>query len=255
MSETTAVTLITGASSGLGAALAPLLAADGHVLALGARRIEPLQELASEIEATGGRVLAVPMDVSDREAVRSAFDTIESELGPVECLVANAGRSGPLSAKRFDTDKLHRVMSVNFFGAAYCIERALPGMIERKRGHIIGVSSLAGFRGMPGFGSYNASKAALITLLEGLRIEGRRLGIDVTVVCPGFVKTPLTADNKFPMPFLMEVEDAAARIHKAIRRRERLTLFPWPMRPFIRLMQIMPAWMYDLALGSMAPKG
>lgn len=250
------ITFLTGASSGLGAALAPLLAADGDTVILAARRAEPIEALANRIRADGGRALAVPLDVTDREAVRAAVRRVEQEIGPIDTMIANAGVADLTPIDRFDAAKVERIFRTNVFGAVYCYEAVLPGMIERRSGHLVGVSSLAGYRGLPGTGAYAASKAALTVLLESLRIEARAHGIAVTTICPGFVKTPMTAKNRHPMPFLMELEDAARHLHRAIRRKATEYAFPWPLASLVKGGRFVPNGLYDRLLANQrADKG
>lgn len=244
----TRVAFITGASSGLGAGLARHFARDGYAVAIAARREERLEKLATEIRDAGGEVLVCPLDVADRDAVRAAFEKTANELGEVDTLIANAGVTGYLPARKFEVDTLQRTMNINFYGVAHCIENVLPSMLERGRGHIVGVSSLAGFRGTPKLGPYNASKAALTSLLESLRIECRPRGVDVTVVCPGFVHTELTAKNNFPMPFALTEDEAVRRIYRAIGRKRRLYAFPWPLSAITRLGYAVPTWIWDTPL-------
>jgi short-subunit dehydrogenase len=243
------VTFLTGASSGLGWALAPLLAKDGDAVALAARREAPLQELGERIRAAGGRAMPIACDVNDRASVKAAVQRCESELGPVTRLVANAGIGGPTPAAKFDAFRAEEIIHTNILGAIYSIDAALPGMLQRGAGHIVGICSLAGFRGIPGTSAYCASKAGLMTLLDSFRIELRPRGIFVTTICPGYVKTELTAGRKIKMPFLMELDDAARSIHSAIRKRKRLHLFPWPLALFVRFGRLLPAALYDWSFG------
>jgi len=249
------VTFLTGASSGLGWALAPLLAADGHALALGARRLELVEKLAGEIRAAGGAALALEVDVADREAVRAAVKRTEQELGAIERLVANAGIDGPTPARRFDAAVFEKVQRTNLLGPAYCIEAVLPGMIERGRGHIVGISSLASYRGLPGAAAYCASKAGLSALLESLRIDLQGTGVAVTTVNPGFVRTPITAGSRHPMPFMLDADDAVRRIHRAIRARRRIFAFPWTLATITRLGRLVPSPLYDRILAAGAARG
>jgi NAD(P)-dependent dehydrogenase (short-subunit alcohol dehydrogenase family) len=238
------VTFLTGASSGLGRGLAIRIAAEGHAVALVARRAELLEDLAHEIEAKGGRALPISCDVRNKDAVQAAVRQTVETLGPITRLVANAGIGNPTPAQNFKSEEFERVFDVNLRGAVYCIEAVLPSMIEHNYGHIVGVSSLAGYRGMPGAAAYCASKAALTTTLESLRCDLSGTGVDVTVVCPGFVKTPMTETNKFPMPFLMETEAGVAQIHKAIVRRIPHHAFPIPLATVVRAMRLLPADLY-----------
>jgi len=243
------LTLITGASSGLGSALAPLLAADGDTVLLAARRADALDSLARRItEADRGRAIPLTLDVSDHEAVMRTLAAVQAEHGPIDCLVANAGVGDSLPARAFTTASVRRVFDTNVFGVTSCLEAVLPGMIARGSGHIVGISSLAGYRGLPGSSSYAASKAALTVLLESLRIELKSFGVDVTTICPGFVKTEMTAKNKHPMPFLMELDDAAREMHAAIRSRVTHCAFPWQLATLVRAGRVLPDVLYDRML-------
>lgn len=229
----------------MGWALAPLLAKDGDAVALAARRAAPLEDLAAKIRASGGEAAAVDCDVTDRHSVHDAVRQCEQALGPITRLVANAGIGGPTPAVGFDMDRAEQIVRTNLLGAMYCIDAVLPGMLQRGSGHIVGIGSLAGFRGVPGSGVYCASKAALIALLETFRIELRPRGIFVTTICPGFVKTPLTENRKAKMPFLMELDDAARSIHSAIQRKKRLHTFPFPLAVLVKFGRLLPPAVYD----------
>lgn len=250
-----AITLLTGASSGLGAALAPLLAADGDRLALAARRAEDLETLAERIRAGGGEALALPLDVTDRAAVRDAVARVEATWGPVETLIANAGIGITMTADTFDAATVERQFAVNVQGMMHCIEAVLPAMLAAGRGHIVGVGSLAGYRGFAGSAAYCGTKAAVRVLLEGLRVELRGRGIAVTHIAPGFVDTPMTQRNAFEMPFLMPVEAGARQMRRAIRAKKAHHAFPWQMRWLVGLGRLMPPWLWDrVVAGQVAQK-
>jgi len=239
------VTVITGASSGIGSALAPLLAGDGHKIALLARRTELLTKVADDINNNGGTAAAYACDVSNRDEVRDVFTRCVAELGPIDRLVANAGLGESTPARHFDGEVVAKVMEVNYLGAVYCIEQILPAMLERQQGHIVGVSSLASYIGMPGSGAYCASKAALSSMLTSLRVELRSKGVDVSTICPGFIRTPMTDRNKFKMPFLMELDDAATLMHRAINRRDAEFSFPWALSAPVRFARFLPTGIFD----------
>ena len=243
------ITVVTGASSGLGRALAKRLAQTGDHVVVMARSLDKLQVLVAEIEEKGGTAYAIAVDVSNRQAVESAFHTVAHEVGPVECLIANAGVGAPTKLKEFDASTVEHIIRVNLLGAAYCIEAVLPSMIQARQGHIVGISSLASYRGLAGSAAYCASKAGLSALLESLRLEARGYGITVTTICPGFVRTPLTDKNTFPMPFLMELEPAAERIHRAIERRRSEYAFPWTLASIVRAGHLLPNVLYDRLMG------
>lgn len=239
------VALITGASSGLGRGLALRLAGDGYAVGLAARREERLAEVAREIEASGGRAAVLPCDVSERDEVRTAVERCRELLGEVDLLVANAGVSENTFPDRLEASGVERILRINFLGAVYAIEAVLPSMLERDRGHLVGVTSLAGYGGLPLTAAYSASKGALHNFMESLRIDLRGTGVDVTVVAPGYVRTAMTEANEYAMPFLVELDDAVERIHRAVRRRARADHFPWPLATAAWLAQILPAAIYD----------
>jgi len=195
-------------------------------VALVARNQEATEELAKSIRESGGKALPIVCDVTDRQAVLAAVRLCEREMGPVDRLVAAAGIGDPTPAEKFDAGAVEQVMRTNYLGMVYCIEAVLPGMIQAHRGQIVGLASLAGFHGLPGSGAYCASKAAQIAMLESLRIELRPKGVIVTIISPGFVRTPMTAKNLNPMPFLMDVDKAARIIHRAMRSGARHKTFP-----------------------------
>jgi len=236
------VAVVTGASSGIGAALARRLAAEGCRVGLVARRPDRLADLAGEIRATGGTAAVATADVGDRDQVSAAFAALRGELGPVDLLVANAGVGVPTTLEPVNTPAVEEMFRVNVLGVVYAIEAVLPEMLRRATGHIAAVSSLAGFLGLPGESGYCATKAAVNTYLDGLRIHLRGRGVRVTTLCPGFVRTPMTAVNDFHMPWLLEADEAARRMVRALRRGRKVYRFPWPMSLLIRLAGWLPDW-------------
>ena len=247
------VALITGASSGLGRGLALSLAADGYRVGLAARRRDLLEKLSADIRAGGGEALPLECDVAVREQVQVAVRRCEGELGGIDLLVANAGLSESTLVDELDSEDVERLIRVNFFGMVYAVEAALPGMLKRGAGHIVGVSSLAGFGGLPETAGYSASKAAVTKFLESIRLDLRGRGVDVTVVSPGYVRTPMTARNEHSMPYLVELDDAVALIRRAISKRKRALIFPWPLAAPVWVGQILPRRLYDW-LGSRVPR-
>ncbi|GIK53887.1 MAG: short-chain dehydrogenase/reductase [Planctomycetota bacterium] len=236
------VALVTGASSGIGRALALELSRRGCMVGLVARREAPLRALAAEC---GTRTCVATCDVTDPAAVRAAHDRVVSELGPLDLCVANAGVSYEVRPDRFEFAEVQHVVGVNVLGAMATIYAALPPMLARGRGQIAGISSLAGYLGLPGNGAYSASKAYLSNHLEALRAELRPRGVHVTTVCPGFIETPLVSKNRFRMPFLMSAEKAARKILGALERRRRVYNFPWPMGLAVQAARLVPRWLYD----------
>jgi len=237
------VVLVTGASSGIGRALAVRLGQLGAKVGLVARRMELLEEIAAAIRKSGGVAAIASADVSRREQMQAAAHTIREELGPIEILIANAGVGTPTLLDPLNIQDVERMFQVNVFGVIYAIETVLPEMLKRKSGQIAGVSSMAAFKGLPGESGYCATKAALNTYLEGLRIQTRAHGIAVTTICPGFVQTPMTAVNEFHMPFVISADRAADRILHAIRKRKKTQSFPRRMRWLMRLLAWLPDWL------------
>ena len=205
---------LTGASSGIGAALAKAYANRGATLGLTARRAEPLQQLASSLAVPSA---VYPLDVRDGEALRVAAEDFIARFGPPDIVIANAGvGAGTLTEHPEDLPVFKEILDVNVLGMLYTFHPFVTAMRARAAGRLVGIASVAGFRGMPGTGAYSASKAAAIAYLEALRVELRGSGVGVTTICPGYVATPLTARNPYPMPFIMTAEDAARRMLSAI---------------------------------------
>ncbi len=239
------VVLITGASSGIGRALAVELGKRGARLGLTARREAELLAVAEEVRRGGGEALALPCDVRHPDAVRAAAERVREQWGRVDVLVANAGMSTTTAGTRLDAGEAGDVISINVLGVVNSVAAVLPDMLKRGSGHLVAISSLASYRGMPKSGAYSASKAAVSTFFESLRVDLRKSGIAVTVIHPGFIRTPMTAGRKKKLPFLLEVEDAACRIVKAIERRARTYAFPWQLASLVRVIRHMPGALYD----------
>jgi short-subunit dehydrogenase len=245
-----AVALVTGASSGIGLELARRLAREGTKVALVARRKELLERLAAEIRAAGGTALPLRCDVRERTSVRAAVENAARELGPIDLLIANAGVGHVVPADPLDATLIEDSMRTNFFGPVYGVEAVLPSMLARRAGHIVGVSSLAAYRGLPRTHAYCASKSALNAFLEGLRVELADRGVRVTTICPGFVRTPMVAANAGAMPFVLEPDEAARRILRAVRAGRRVHNFPWPMAALTGLARLVPNAVIDRVLRS-----
>jgi short-subunit dehydrogenase len=232
---------VTGASSGIGRALALQLATDGYRVGLIARRADLLESVFRLIAAIGGTSAAAVADVGDRDAVRRAIAEIEEQLGPTEVLVANAGFGAPTRLDPLNIDAVQQTFRVNLMGVIYSIEAVLPGMLARRRGQLLAVSSLAGEKGLPGESAYCASKAAVNVYMEGLRIALRGKGVVVTTVCPGFVRTPMAPMDSAATPFIMSAEAAAGRIARLIvRRRGGVHRFPRRMALLTSLIARLP---------------
>ena len=231
---------ITGGSSGLGAALAQNMAASGHNVAISARRESELERVVRG-SAEPDLVHAFPVDISERLTLRDVVTRIESDLGPIDQAVLNAGIHSPVDAQRLDADDFRTLVEVNQMGTVHCLEALLPRMLARGRGRIAIVASLAGYRGLPTASAYGMTKAGLINLAETLRAELWDRGIIVQVVNPGFVKTPLTDENPFPMPFLMELDAAARAFERGLRSDRFEITFPWRFAVLMKVLRCLPA--------------
>lgn len=236
--------VITGASSGIGRELARELVRRGWSVALLARRADLLDELAAELKSC----VAVACDVGDAATVREAVIHSEKVLGgPFDLAVANAGVMTPTHATKFVLADAEQMIRVNVLGMFHLFDAVVPGMIERRSGHFAGIASIAGLRGLPTSSVYSASKAAMQAFLEASRIELAPYGVAVTIVNPGFIATPMTASNRFKMPFLMQAPEAARVIADGIERRKRVVEFPKPMSLLMRLARLIPDAIYDRA--------
>jgi short-subunit dehydrogenase len=240
------VVFLTGASSGIGEALALEMARRGAILGLLARREEMLRALAAKCEAAGGKARVFACDVVDAEAVRKAADDLRNEFEKIDILIANAGIGGNNAETReLQPAAVKKVIDINLLGAVNSVHAVLPEMLARGSGQLVAVSSLAGFRGLPKSAAYSASKAGMTAFFESVRLDVQHRGVSVTIIQPGFIKTPLTAGRQNKMPFLMELEDAVQLFLNAIERRKKFAAFPWQLASFVRLGRIFPAWLYD----------
>src|SRR5215207_2998880 len=239
------VVIITGASSGIGRALALELGRRGARLGLTARRAEELSKVAEEVSRAGGQALVLPADVRRAEDINGVAERVREKWGRVDVLVANAGMSTTTAGTHLDAAEAGDVISVNVIGVVNSVAAVLPDMLKRGEGQLVAISSLASFRGMPKSGPYSASKAAVSTFFESMRVDLRRSGVAVTTIHPGFIRTPMTANRKKKLPFLLEVDDAACRIIKAIERRARTYAFPWQLPSLVRVIRHMPDALYD----------
>jgi len=275
------VVLITGASSGIGRGLALELARRGAKIGLLARGTDTvqavaaaagagarpssnvgstrpasgsrLQEVVSEIEsgrdsqsASGAvQALELPANVRDANAVRAAADRLRKEFGRIDVLIASAGIAATTDASELDPEDVAKLLSVNVIGAVNSVAAVLPEMIERGSGQLVAISSLAAYRGLPKSAAYCSSKAAVSAFFESLRLDLEPKGIAVTIIHPGFIKTPLTAGRKADMPFLMELDDAVEKIIRAIEKRKKSYAFPWQLATIVRAGMVMPIFLYD----------
>ncbi len=275
------VVLITGASSGIGRGLALELARRGARLGLLARGVnaqqaaamgavggasssstsgpllpapsprllEVLEEVNREAgtagSATSPQAILLPADVRDAKAMRAAANRLRQEFGHIDVMIANAGMGATTEATELEPEAVAKLLSVNVLGAVNSVAAVLPEMVKRGSGQLVAISSLSAYRGLRKSAAYCASKASLSAFFESVRIDLIGSGVDVTIIHPGFIETPLTAGRRAQMPFLMEVEYAVKKIIRAIERRKKSYAFPWQLATIVRAGMIMPNFMYD----------
>jgi NAD(P)-dependent dehydrogenase (short-subunit alcohol dehydrogenase family) len=251
---------VTGASSGIGEALARALVRRGARVAVTARRASLLDALAEKYLRDGASpVLVVPADVTDRDAVAAAATHIEAAWGGIDLAIFNAGGSlEHVQAidrdPRIDAGDYVGTMTLNYSSVVYGVESVLPGMLARGHGHLAAVASLGGYRASTVALSYSTSKAAVIHLMEGLRLSLEPRGLRVTIINPGFVRTPLTARHTFRMPFLVEVDDAAERIVRGLEHGKHEIHFPAPLSWPLKVLRMAPAPIYAWLLRRAMPR-
>jgi NADP-dependent 3-hydroxy acid dehydrogenase YdfG len=235
---------VTGASSGLGRGLALHYAREGATVHAAARRAAELDTLARE--APPGSIVPVVLDVTDAERlVQAVHDAEKASGGALDLVIANAGTGVPTNARKMDWTKVRKILDVNVTAACVTVAAALPAMVARNAGQVVAISSLAAFRGMPGNAAYCASKAAVHIFMESVRVDLRRTGVVATTIYPGFVKTELTAKNKFRMPFLMELDDAVKLMARGIARKKPVIAYPLPMAAAVRGISALPRSVYE----------
>lgn len=244
---------VTGGSTGIGAAIALKLAAEGWTVAVSARSAEALAALAQGFSGPG-RIVAFPLDVTDLEAVRATAAAIQAQCGPIALAILSAGTFKPEKAREFTAAGVKLHFDLNVMGVAHALEVLLPPMIARRKGQVAIVSSVAGYRGLPTSPSYSGSKAALIAMAESLKLDCDRYNVKIQVVNPGFIKTPLTDKNEFPMPFLMPVEKAAEALARGLAGNGFEIAFPTPFVLIMKLIRHLPNALYFAAMRGRLPK-
>ena len=234
---------ITGASSGLGEALARFYAAQGHTLGLVARRADRLQTL---VQSLPGKHHMYVVDVCDRCALHAAAKDFIEQVQCVDVVIASAGISaGTLTEQTNDFSVFQSIFQTNVMATVSTFEPFIPGMVERAAGTLVGIASVAGIRGLPGAGAYSASKSAVATYCESLRVELRPRGIGVVTIAPGYIRTEMTAKNPYKMPFLMDASDFAVRAARTIAQQRSYRVIPWQMGVVAKLMRLLPDGLYD----------
>lgn len=245
--------LITGASSGIGAALAELYAEAGRTLLLNGRDRARLEAVASACRARGAATETAVIDVTDAAAMRQWIEAAV-RVAPIDLVIANAGISAGTGGGGESEAQARAIYAINLDGALNTVLPAIAAMTRRGSGQIAIMSSLAGFRGFPGAPAYCGSKAAVRVWGEALRGELAARGVAVSVICPGYVRTPMTAVNRFPMPFLMSVERAARIIRRGLERNRARIAFPWPTYAAVWLVALMPPGLTDRLLARLPKK-
>ena len=240
------VVWVVGASSGIGAATARELVARGATVAISARRENALDEVS------GGRMLVVPVDVTDADSVAAAAARVRAEHGRIDIAILAAGHWKQMDAHAWDTDDFNQHIQVNLVGMSNAIAAVLPEMLARGSGVIAGVASVAGYRGLAGAEAYGATKAAQINMLESLRVHVAKRGVHVTTICPGFVRTELTAGNDFPMPFIIDADEAAVSICNGLEHDRTEIVFPLPMALLMKAARLVPVSLWTRLWGRAA---
>ncbi|MDB4154078.1 SDR family NAD(P)-dependent oxidoreductase [Candidatus Pelagibacter sp.] len=232
---------ITGGSTGIGRALAIRFAKEGWNVAVSARRIELLNELT----AANKNIYSFPLDVTDEEQCKNVFSSIVNKFQNIDICVFGTGIHDPDSEKVFNLEKIRKIMEVNFFGVMNCVNCIYNYFTKKKNGQISIISSVAGYRGLPAAGGYCASKSALTSFTESLHFDMKRKNVNVTLISPGFIKTPMTDKNKFPMPFIRSTNFAANKIYLGLIKKNNFEIhFPKIFTYMMKIIQILPNWLY-----------
>lgn len=245
--------VITGASSGLGRGLARKMAEPGVGLALLARREEKLEDVAREVEKDGAKARVCPVDVREEDRMADVVRETREEFGRLDTVIANAGVSWKTEARDLDAQACRDTMDINVNGVLHLFAPALEIMLEEGQGHLVAVSSMASFSGLPGKAAYCASKAAVARMAESFRLDLTHEPVDVTTIYPGYVETPMT--EHYPegeLPFLVSLQDAVETMRRAIDNRKRHCVFPWQMALLAQAMKFLPSSLVDWAVTSTA---
>ncbi len=237
---------ITGASSGIGEYVAYEYAKQGATIGLAARRKELLEKVSAKCKELGGKPIIYEINVSNQTATKIAIDDFITDSGGIDIVIANAGFSGRVDLKSGNSDEINRMLSTNILGVTNTILPAIPKMIKQQSGRVVVVSSIAGFRGLPGRSGYSASKVAIRFMANSWRALFAKYGISFTTICPGFIDTDLTSDHKYHMPFLMNVDVFAKKMVNAIEKKKKTYIAPWQWRFVIPLIKAVPEWLLNI---------
>ena len=234
---------ITGASSGIGKALAIKFANEGWQVAASARRKNLLEDLSTQNQ----NIHSFPLDVKNESETKNIFQNVLKKFETVDISVFCTGIHDPVAEKKLNSEKIREIMETNFFGTLNCIMAVNNYFREKKNGHISIVSSVAGYRGLPAASGYCASKSALTSLAESLYFDFKRHNVRVSLISPGFIKTPMTDKNKFPMPMIKSPEFAAEKMFNGLTKKNTFEIhFPIAFTMIMKLLKIMPNWLYFL---------
>lgn len=243
----TKIVFITGASSGIGEYVAYEYAKQGATIGLAARRKELLEKVSAKCEELGGKTIICETDVTNQSATKMVIDDFISKSGGIDIVIANAGISGKIDLDNGDSTEINRMLSTNILGVTNTVIPTLPTMIKQQSGSVVIVSSIAGFRGLPGRSGYSASKAAVRFMANSWRSSFAKNGISFTTICPGFIDTNMTNKHKYHMPFLMNVDIFAKKMVNAIEKKKKTYIVPWQWRFVVPLIKAVPEWLLNFA--------
>ena len=239
---------ITGASTGIGKALAIKFSKNGWNVAISARRLELLEEISKQNE----NIFSFPLDVTNKDECNKVFSEIKNKFGQIDLCIFSTGTWDPKKEKEIDVEQIENVMKVNFFGTVNSIKSVEKYFKELGKGHISIVSSIAGYRGLPNSTGYGPSKSALNNLTESLYFDFKKYGVRVSLISPGFIKTPMTDKNNFKMPFLKTTEYAADKIYSGLINTNAFEIhFPKQLTIVLKILKILPNWLYLKLVGKL----
>ena len=245
---------ITGASSGIGEYVAYEYAKKGASIGLASRRREVLEKVAKKCKELGGKPNIYSIDVGDAVATKSAIDNFIKINDGIDIIIANAGISGKVDMESGNSNKINRMLSTNILGVSNTVLPVIPAMLKQRSGQVVVVSSIAGFRALPGRSSYSASKIAVRFMNNSWRFSFQNQGISFTTICPGFIATNMTSKNRFQMPFLMNVEKFAPKMVRAIEKKKKIFLAPWQWHIIVPLIKIVPDWLINVVASKRVQK-
>jgi len=239
---------ITGASSGIGEYVAYEYAKQGATIGLAARRKQALKKVSAKCKELGGKPIVYEVDVSNQSATKIAIDDFITKSRGIDIVIANAGISGKVDLGSGNSDEINRMLLTNILGVTNTVIPTLPTMIKQQSGQVVVVSSITGFRGLPGRSSYSASKVAVRFMANSWRSSFIKDGISFTTICPGFIDTDLTNTHKYHMPFLMNVDVFAKKMVNAIDKKKKTYIIPWQWRFVVPIFKAVPEWFINFVV-------